>query len=160
MEKEYINKRIETILSRSEIMSNGCREWKGATMRFGYGMIRFGKRNIAAHRLHYILANNLSELASNIYVCHTCDNPACVLLAHLFLGTPKDNRQDCLNKGRHCKHPRKYNFVRIHSDETVREIKQDIRDAVLTGRQIANKYNVSAAYISKLKNGRLKSLII
>lgn len=36
-----------------------------------------------------------------MYVCHTCDNAACILDAHHFLGTPRDNQQDAISKGRH-----------------------------------------------------------
>jgi hypothetical protein len=39
-------------------------------------------------------------LPTYIYVCHKCDNPNCILDAHHFLGTAKDNRQDALSKGR------------------------------------------------------------
>jgi hypothetical protein len=33
-------------------------------------------------------------------VLHRCDNPSCIKPSHLFLGTDKDNTQDCLRKGR------------------------------------------------------------
>jgi hypothetical protein len=33
-------------------------------------------------------------------VCHTCDTPPCVNPAHLFVGTAKDNAQDCSRKNR------------------------------------------------------------
>lgn len=33
-------------------------------------------------------------------VCHTCDNPKCILDAHHFIGTQEDNIKDSMDKGR------------------------------------------------------------
>jgi hypothetical protein len=38
--------------------------------------------------------------SSKIFVCHTCDNPKCILDEHHFLGTQKENMQDAARKGR------------------------------------------------------------
>lgn len=34
-------------------------------------------------------------------VMHSCDNPRCINLAHLTLGTQSDNQKDAARKGRH-----------------------------------------------------------
>lgn len=39
-------------------------------------------------------------LPSYIHVCHHCDNGWCKNLEHMFIGTRKDNMQDCSKKGR------------------------------------------------------------
>lgn len=38
-------------------------------------------------------------LPSSIFVCHTCDNPKCILDAHHFPGTHLDNMKDAQRKG-------------------------------------------------------------
>ena len=78
--------------------TDSCWLWTAASHPFGYGVIRIDGKNRLAHRVMYELRNG--PIPDGKYICHTCDNPACVNPEHLFIGTQKDNMQDCSQKGR------------------------------------------------------------
>lgn len=77
---------------------SGCVEWGGVKAHKGYGIcVHQGKR----WRMHRLAWHTLrGPIPEGMFVCHKCDNPACYNVNHLFLGTPKDNTQDMLAKGR------------------------------------------------------------
>lgn len=77
-----------------------CWEWTKFRQPKGYGRIRFRGRHEMAHRVAWMLANGVSELSRWQFICHRCDNPPCCNPAHLFLGTPLENMQDMIGKGR------------------------------------------------------------
>ena len=77
----------------------GCRIWTGGTLKDGgYGRVRFAGKDARAHRVAWILANG--PIPTGLVVCHACDNPPCVNVEHLFLGTHDDNMADMVAKGR------------------------------------------------------------
>lgn len=75
-----------------------CWIWAGLIAR-RYGVFWEVGRNVPAHRYSWELHNG--PIPDGLFVCHHCDNPICVRPDHLFLGTPLDNMQDKMAKGRH-----------------------------------------------------------
>ena len=78
--------------------NSGCQLWTNWRNNKGYGMLSIGNRDQLAHRVAYELAHGSIPVGLN--VCHRCDNPACIRLDHLFLGTQQDNLQDAAKKNR------------------------------------------------------------
>jgi hypothetical protein len=75
-----------------------CWIWMAAIVGGGYGVIYVKRKPIMAHRMAWVLAHG--EIPESQLVLHHCDNPRCVNVDHLFLGTYKDNEADKLSKGR------------------------------------------------------------
>lgn len=79
-----------------------CWEWEGQKLSNGYGRISLGAKKLGsdgAHRVSWRLANK-QDIPKGMHIMHKCDNPKCVNPSHLELGTPKQNTQDMIRKGR------------------------------------------------------------
>lgn len=96
-------------------MQSECIEWPGARDHngYGYGRITIGRKRyrVSQHRMAYELA--YGPIPKGMFVLHSCDNPPCVNVTHLRLGTQVDNMADTVARGRqgrynakktHCKH--------------------------------------------------------
>lgn len=58
----------------------------------------------SAPRVAWSLHHN-AEFPSHLLACHTCDNRQCVNWEHIWVGTNKQNLEDCSRKGRKLKYP-------------------------------------------------------
>jgi hypothetical protein len=97
---------------------------------------------MAAHRVSWVLHHG--PIPPGLLVCHRCDNPKCVNPDHLFLGTPKDNSQDMVRKGRVSQGDR-HPYAKLTRRQVVR-----IRERAEAGhdpKRIARDYRVSTANV-------------
>ena len=81
-------------------METPCQEWPKSRNKSGHGREwdPVEKRLDYAHRLAWRRAHG--GILAGLEICHKCDNPPCVNVDHLFLGTHLDNQRDMAKKGR------------------------------------------------------------
>lgn len=93
---------IERFMAKVDT-SGDCWVWRGATnggndKDFKYGFFAVYPRMYYAHRFMWEYHNG--PIPPKMVIMHTCDNPLCVRLDHLRLGTQRENMQDRDRKGR------------------------------------------------------------
>lgn len=125
-----------------------CWGWNGSKHYFGYGMFgeeKAGKaKAYTAHTVSWMLANG-REIPDGMFVLHSCDNPECSNPAHLRLGTPQDNIDDMVRKGRH-QHGENHPLAKL-TDDQVRQIRADKRKLDDIAREVGLRPNT----ISRIK---------
>lgn len=83
----------------SKVKDTGyCWEWQAGKDSSGYGTFKVFGKDEKAHRVAYSIING--DIPEDLHVLHKCDNPACVNPTHIFTGTPRDNMNDKIRKGR------------------------------------------------------------
>ena len=131
--------------------SDTCWNWTGAKNEHGYGIICFGNGSRVkfkrAHRIVWSWVNG--PIDAGMVICHKCDNPACVRLDHLFVGTKADNSADMAAKGRS-----------THGVKNARHklTEDDVKAIVLLAQDIpqkdvAKRFGVSDSVVSMIVRG-------
>lgn len=125
--------------------TDGCWEWTGYLTEKGYGRLNRNNVVIYAHRYAYELEVEL--IPDGLFLCHKCDNPACVRPSHMFVGTQADNMMDSARKGRH--HNQKL------TPEIVREIRSLYRPFTYGYKRIGKRFGLSHAHVRDVVKGRI-----
>lgn len=159
---------IKYITDRSlENPQTGCLEWLLSLSKDGYGKAKYKQKTYVAHRLAWIALNG--DIPTNTLVCHTCDNPKCVNVGHLFLGTPQDNMDDKMSKGRYRGGPAFWRSVRsttnsynhrvgsAHHNSKLTEkdvyfMRQQFRSGI-TNSALAALFDVSKVAVARIRRG-------
>lgn len=131
---------------------NGCWEWTamtGGTMGYGYMKIPNTRKQIAAHRLSYLI--HYGELPEGKEICHSCDNPRCVKPSHLFPGTSQENHADMKAKNRHLNGEK--NSVAKLTEDQVRHIHR-LHEEGLSQGKIAKSFGVCQMTVNRIIHGQ------
>ncbi len=127
--------------------ASGCWLWTACKTHNGYGAIQVDGKKRGAHRVSFELY--VSPIPAGMFVCHTCDNKACVNPEHLFIGSPKDNIRDMFNKGRE----NKACGEAVAGAKLTAEDVRWIRQLGAPQWKIARCFGVTQPLISKIKAG-------
>jgi hypothetical protein len=130
---------------------SGCWLWISALNHHGYGYFSHNLKTYIAHRFSWHRVNG--NIEKGLHVCHKCDVRSCVNPDHLFIGTPTENMLDMVRKGRH----RPVHFFGSNNPNAVLDESavREIRSSGLRGVDLANRFGVSQATISRVRNGVL-----
>jgi len=79
-------------------LNGECHQFHGHLDECGYGRIQKDGKLVRVHRA--VWEKNNGPIAKGLVICHTCDNPACHNIEHLFVGTQADNVADMWKKKR------------------------------------------------------------
>jgi hypothetical protein len=142
---------VERLLERSvpEPMS-GCWLWTGSRAGRGYGHVMVNRARMPAHRAAYLAWRG--RIRHGHYVCHRCDNRACINPGHLFLGTPRDNNRDAIAKGRRYQtHGERNGSAKLSAGDVI-ELRA-LRRAGWKLRELANRYGLTVAGAGQIARG-------
>ena len=146
---------------------DACWNWTRSLDGCGYGNISSGcGKNYRAHRASWFMV--YGEIPLGKIICHRCDNPRCVNVNHLFLGTDAINVHDRGIKRRTSRgtyHSQflpsekmarngKQNGRAILNPDQVAYIRENAKPYKMTRRLLAKRFGVSRTTIDYVLSGK------
>ena len=139
------------LIDRIEFLSipepnSGCLLWLGNLDSRGYPRLNVDGRRFYVSRLVWEL--HRGSIPPKLQACHKCDNPVCIEVNHLFLGTIKDNADDRDRKGRTAKGSS--NGQSKLTDDQVLAIKSSTKSQ----SKLATEFGLNQSQISRIRSGK------
>lgn len=143
---------VARLTLQDSALVDSCLVWLGSRTWDGYGTYRDLDLRKTRKVARGVWELHNGPISDGLFVLHTCDNPACARIEHLFLGTHRDNMRDMSRKGHHASTRDPAKQSTLEEVDVVR-----IRYLLLMGvpqRELALQFKVTAGTISHIKNGR------
>ena len=139
-----------------EADKNGC--WICTSHKpntYGYPQCKINGKIKVISRVMY--EREYGEIPKGMIVCHKCDNPNCINLDHLFLGTNADNSKDMVKKNRQSRQgsPGMHGTKHPQAKLTEKQVIEIRSYKGLTDKQIAEIYKVSITNINNIRNRKI-----
>jgi hypothetical protein len=131
--------------------NTGCWIWIGGYKSNNRAQFFYPGTSGLASRISWMIHNG--DIPPNIFVCHRCDNTACVNPQHLFLGTHQDNVDDKVAKSRQARNRgRKAGGVKLTQEQVnyIRGLADLDND---TARDLAKSYGVHWRHLFRIRSG-------
>src|SRR5882672_8186088 len=146
LRKPFLSSVLEAKITPSKL-ETPCWEWQGSRDKDGYGISTPGR----AHRKSY--EKFIGPIPEKLCVLHRCDNPPCINPDHLFVGTHKDNKTDCMTKGRHAYGEQIGNSKLTENQVT--EIRYLFEVENLTTVEIARQFGINNTTVGRIAKSRV-----
>lgn len=98
----------------------------------------------------YLWAKKNGEIPKGMLLLHNCDNPTCINLNHLRVGTVQDNSDDAVARGRMRRGTEVFLSKLTEKDVIqIKKLLESKKDA-----ELADRYNVSPSAIWNIRNNK------
>ena len=155
----------DRVNAQLNIEENGCHIFTGHKDECGYGRLMRDGKLVRLHRAQW--EKHFGPIPEKGVIMHSCDNPACINIDHLSLGTQLMNIRDMWKKKRAVllwgnTHTKGKNInvgqshgLSVFNDEMVKNIKKELQIESTWKKvcELANKYKVSKAAIQHIRKG-------